>query len=152
RAAQTLEPRPDVLLAWLADALQVRDRRLAYTLVTGVPGVPAGQVRLNDWSANELAARPGDPLTLTWHGVDRAAVTTPARFTVDGVVPLAALDPAMTPELPGLTDAPTCRDWDTGLPVDFAKIRPRDEAYWRDHRGTPKALLAIADAQRLSGS
>src|SRR5690606_20192714 len=58
-------------------------------------------------------------------------------------------DPALAPPLPGLSGKEHCRDWDPGLPVDTARIRPRDEAYWQAHRGTPKAWIPLAVGQAL---
>ena len=44
------------------------------------------------------------------------------------------------PAFPGLADVDNCRDWKPGIPVDLDKIRPKDEQYWNEHRGTPKAF------------
>ena len=33
--------------------------------------------------------------------------------------------------------------WDPPFPVDLARIRPRDEAYWDAYRGAPKAFVSL---------
>ena len=41
------------------------------------------------------------------------------------------------------------RDWDPGLPLDLDRIREKDEAYWEEHRGAPKAFLSIDGGREL---
>ncbi len=42
------------------------------------------------------------------------------------------------------------REWDPPFPVDLDAIRPRDEAFWDEHRATPKAFFAPATAKLWS--
>ena len=51
------------------------------------------------------------------------------------------------PEFPGLADVDNCRDWETGIPVDLDKIRTKDEEYWDQYRGTPKAFVTLEAGQ-----
>ena len=53
------------------------------------------------------------------------------------------------PQFPGLSDSENCRDWEPGVPVDLEGIRDVDEKYWDDHRGTPKAFIALDVGERL---
>src|SRR5690606_2101342 len=53
------------------------------------------------------------------------------------------------PDFPGMTDADNCRDWDTGFPIDTEAIRDKDEAYWDEYRGTPKAFITLAAGRRM---
>ena len=46
-----------------------------------------------------------------------------------------------TPRFPGLSDAESCGEWDTGIPITH-EIRPRDEQYWDEYRGSPKAFVS----------
>ena len=55
----------------------------------------------------------------------------------------AALDKGLVPEFEGITDAATIADWDLPFPMDLKRIRPKDEAYWRQYRAAPKAFLAL---------
>ena len=53
------------------------------------------------------------------------------------------------PAFPGLADADNCRDWQPGIPIDTGRIRPKDEEYWKNFRGTPKAFVTLAAGQKL---
>ena len=53
------------------------------------------------------------------------------------------------PDLPGLSDSENCRDWDPSLPIDLDRIRDKDETYWDNHRGTPKAFVTLAAGQAM---
>ena len=55
----------------------------------------------------------------------------------------------LTPEIPGLTDMSDCTEWDTGVPIDLAKIQSADTVYWEQHKSKPKLYLNFAQAQDL---
>ena len=116
-----------------------------------VPG--ADGIVLNEWTARELGARPGDPVTLEFYLWDAAAGlrTATADFTLAGIVPIAgvAADRRLAPEYPGITQAESLADWDPPFPLELSRVRPQDEQYWRDHRTTPKAFLHYERAREL---
>ena len=69
------------------------------------------------------------------------------EFTIHGIVPMtgAAADRGLMPDFPGLAQADSTSDWDAGIPIQFNKIRPKDEQYWKQYRGSsPKKLLVSA--------
>ncbi|MHC5029221.1 MAG: FtsX-like permease family protein, partial [Planctomycetota bacterium] len=53
------------------------------------------------------------------------------------------------PDYPGIAESDHCRDWEPGIPIDLDRIRDEDEAYWDDHRGTPKAFIGLDAGTRL---
>lgn len=55
----------------------------------------------------------------------------------------------MMPSFPGLSNAGSCNEWEAGVPVDFSRIRPKDEEYWKRYKGTPKALISQSTAVEL---
>ena len=116
-----------------------------------VPG--ADGIVLNQWTARELGARAGDPVTLEYYLWDAAAGlrTAKADFTLAGIVPIAgvAADRRLAPEYPGITQAESVADWDPPFPLELSRVRPQDEQYWRDHRTTPKAFLHYERAREL---
>lgn len=60
-------------------------------------------------------------------------------------------DPALTPDVPGVTDQDSISDWD--LPFQLQrKIAREDDTYWNEHRLTPKAFVPLAVGHRLFGS
>lgn len=147
------------VLTYLVNELRTDDRSTPYSMVTamGAPVVPPemkdDEILINEWLAEDLQAKPGDELTLTYFVVRamRKPEEATARFRVRSIVPLsgAAADPTLMPDFPGLTDAENCRDWDTGFAIDTAKVREKDERYWDQHRGTPKAFVTLAAGQKL---
>ena len=108
---------------------------------------------LNDWTARELNAKAGDTAQLDFYLWDAAAGlrTSTATFTVAAIVPMTGLaaDRRLAPEYPGITDADSLSDWDPPFPLDLSRVRPQDEAYWHDHRTTPKAFIAYERAREL---
>jgi ABC-type lipoprotein release transport system permease subunit len=139
---------------YLADRISLRDRAASYATIASLDPFPGagprpGEVVLNAWLAEDLAAKPGDRL--------RLAVPVPAgdgtyplhaiEVTVSGIVPIAGVfaDPHLVPSLPGITDAEDFASWDAPFPIEMARVTPRDDAYWDRHRATPKAFLHPSD-------
>src|SRR5699024_5329534 len=65
---------------------------------------------------------------------------------------LSANDPELTPEVPGVTDKDSIRNWDAPFPYDSKRVRTTDDRYWRDHKTTPKAFVSLAAGQKLWSS
>ncbi len=63
-----------------------------------------------------------------------------------------AADPDLTPQMPGVTDQLSIGDWDPPFPFEASRVRDKDEAYWDDHRTTPKAFISLAQGRRLWSS
>jgi ABC-type lipoprotein release transport system permease subunit len=124
---------------------------------TGAEGpVSEGPIWLNEWAANDLDARPGDPVELeyfVWNDDDGLETRT-VSFTMQGVLPMMRIggDRTLTPDYPGITDAPDLSSWDPPFPVDLSRVRPEDEAYWDQWRAAPKAFVPLDIGQRLWGS
>ena len=77
-----------------------------------------------------------------------------ADFTVSAIVPMSGMagDRRLAPDYPGITQAESLADWDPPFPIDLAKVRPIDEAYWHEFRTTPKAFLSYERGRDLWGS
>ncbi|KAA5538773.1 FtsX-like permease family protein [Roseiconus nitratireducens] len=138
--------------------------------------VPAGTIPLvlNSWAAEKLEASEGTPLRVAYYEPEVENGKEIERFfdaVVTGIVPLTEPsrryfrsrpaefdspptrynDPNLTPSVPGVTDQDSIGDWD--LPFELTReISSDDDAYWNNHRLTPKAFLPLADGQRLFGS
>jgi len=111
---------------------------------------------LNQWAASDLQARIGDEVTLDyflWSDAD-GMTTSSAKFTLVGITPMAGIgaDPTLTPDYPGISDAADMTSWDPPFPVELKRIRPQDEDYWDQYRAAPKAIISLAEGQRLWGS
>lgn len=160
------------LQAYLANAMTVGERTVPYSMVlsldppssprlgrlslaTGAtaPLLENDQILVNRWTADQLAADIGDGLRLDYYvvGIDERLRTESAEFEIAGILAMEgmAADPEVTPEYPGIAGVENISDWDPPFPVDLAAIRPVDEEYWDNHRGTPKAFVSATTGQRL---
>lgn len=163
-------------ITYLANAIVLGEKRIPYSTVVGVDSLPIigplldgvgkplvlaeDEVVLNDWAANELGAKVGDEITLTYYDPETThgdlRERAPLKLKLRAIAPLAdaegkpslVADPAFAPELPGVTDEASIADWK--LPFELVeKVRNQDETYWDDHRTTPKAFVSYALARRL---
>ncbi len=111
------------------------------------------EILLNEWAADDLHTRPGDHIRLSYYvmGSFGQLRTQEATFILRGVVRMQGLadDPGLTPEYEGVTDATHVSDWDPPFPIDFDRVRRKDEAYWDEYRATPKAFVALQTGQEL---
>jgi len=152
------------ILTYFVNEIRLGEKMTPYSMVAAIePGkdanalVPLGmqtdEIVINQWLADDLGARVGDSVDLTYYlvGPKRDLYERTSRFKVVRIVPLegTAADPTLMPEFPGLADAENCRDWEPGIPIDLDKIRPKDEAYWDTYRGTPKAFIPLQAGQTL---
>ena len=111
---------------------------------------------LNEWAIKDLGARLGDEVTLEyylWSDADGLA-TSSAKFTLVGIAPMTGIggDPTLTPDYPGISDAADMTSWDPPFPVELRRVRKQDEDYWDQYRAAPKAIIPLAEGQRLWGS
>ncbi|MCB9851291.1 MAG: FtsX-like permease family protein [Phycisphaerales bacterium] len=157
------------ILAYLANEIAAGEKAIPYSTVAAIDPNGAtianmqakagnaklapGEILLNEWAANDLDAKIGDKITLTYYvtGAFGRLETKQSTFTLAGIVALtgSADDPGFTPPYPGVTDVERIADWDPPFPVDLKKLRDRDETYWDEHRTTPKAFVSLADGERL---
>ncbi len=149
------------VLTWLVNDLVVGERHTPYSMVAALPTDRAlipddmgdDEILVNTWLAEDLAARAGDAISLTYYvlGDGRRLTERTTEFRIRGVVPIEgeAADRRLMPAFPGLTDAKNCRDWDPGFTLDLSRIRDKDEAWWEDHEGTPKAFITLSAGQLL---
>ena len=146
------------ILTYLANLISVGSNATPYSMITaaGPPYTPAGmrddEIVLSDWLAEDLGAKPGDLLHLSYFLPDSGANLAEAtnRFHVHSVVPLSGIyaDRTLMPDFPGIEKAESTRDWDAAFPLVY-KIRPKDEQYWKERKGTPKAFITLAAGQKM---
>jgi ABC-type antimicrobial peptide transport system permease subunit len=151
QAAASSGVRARTMFTYVVNAVRARGSEVPYSLATGVDGNAAA---VNEWTAKELGASPGDTLTLeyfVWTDGGRLETRT-ADVALESIVPIEAADPDFAPAYPGISDTRSLSDWDPPFPIDLSKVRPQDEAYWDRYRTTPKVLLPLAKAQELWGT
>ena len=172
RAAGQAAPGAVGVLTYFVNEFRLGNRTTPYSMVVAIgnsfaplPLCPFAhlpsdmndeEILINTWLAEDLHAKPGDTLELTYFvvGSMRKLEERTSRFRVRGVLPLegAAADRELMPMFPGLSDAENCRDWEPGIPIDLGKIREKDEEYWGLYRGTPKAFVTLKAGQRMWGN
>jgi ABC-type lipoprotein release transport system permease subunit len=158
-AARQAAPDGAPLVTYFVNELADGAKTTPYSMVTamGRPVVPDGmkpdEILLNQWLAEDLQAKPGDTTRLKYYAVGMAhrLEEKTAEFKVRGVIPIEgeAADRSLMPEFPGIAKAEKTENWDAGFPIQMNRIRPKDEKYWKDYRGTPKAFITLAAGTNL---
>ncbi len=155
-------PAAQPVASYLVNELRAGERATPYSIATATtaaaaPFLPAdlgaNEIVLNRWLADDLRAKAGDEVRLTYFqvGAGDALVEAQRAFRVRSVIPLEGLaaDRAWMPEFPGISDTKHQSEWDPGLPLKLDRIRDNDERYWDDYRGAPKAFLSIAAGREM---
>ena len=159
---RALLPSSRPVLTYLSNTIAANGKETPYSMVTGIDPTAVSfipddlapdQIVLNSWEAEDLAAKPGDTVTLRYFtlGNGNQLVEKSSDFRVHSIVPLegAAADKLWMPDFPGIAEADNSADWTSGLPLDLGRIREKDETYWDDHRGTPKAFISHDAARTM---
>ncbi|HBL31290.1 MAG TPA: hypothetical protein DD490_31060 [Acidobacteria bacterium] len=146
------------VFTYLATQLRTGGRLLPYSMVAGLPaasGLPVadGEILLNQWAADDLQARPGDPVEMSYLVLEPGGgvLERTATLRLGGVVPMdgPGADRTLTPRFPGIEEMNDMAAWEPPFPVDLGLIRPQDEAYWDRHGAAPKAFVSLATARAL---
>ena len=151
--------------SYLVNTYAANGRETPYSMVAAVrpeaaPFLPdsfsGDEIVVNDWLAEDLALEVGQPISLAFFklvGGNRLEEDT-AGFRVHSIVPREGLaaDQLWMPDFPGVAEAEDAQDWAPGLPLDLERIRQKDEDYWDEHRGTPKAFISEERGRELFGN
>ncbi len=160
------------IFTYLANSMTVRDRLLPYSTVTALatstgapfdslilttgekaPALAEDEILLNEWAAEDLGAKMGDEIEMSYYvvGARDDLVAERTTFKLRGVVAMTGLaaDPKLTPDFPGIANVDNMAEWNPPFPVDLSLIRPKDEAYWDRFRATPKAFISEASGRKL---
>lgn len=139
--------------------------RIPYSMVAGLDPAPGGALAddaiiLNQWAADDLAARDGDRIRLRFYRRNDLGelieTGEDAIFRFRRSIPSAGIgvDASLTPWFEGVTDSLTVGSWNppSDLKIDHSRLRPKDEIYWKSHKAASKAFISLAAARRLWGS
>lgn len=149
------------VLTYFVNQLQGNGKHTPYSMVAAVEGPALGlpvmepdQMVVTQWLADDLDLTVGQGVTLAYYvpGVQqRGLVEKQKTFHVSQIIPMdhRAVDANLMPDFPGMSDVDNCRDWDTGVPVDLDAIRDKDEDYWDQYKGSPKAFVSLEAGQAL---
>src|SRR5665648_6008 len=144
------------VFSYFVNDFAIDGRFTPYSFVSSDPNLSGNEMTVSKWLADDLKVKAKDTVRLSYFEVGplRKLVLKDTIFVVKETYPLTGekADQNLMPVIPGLSDAGNCRDWKTGVPVDLKKIRPQDEAYWKEYKGTPKAFVSLETAQKLWGN
>lgn len=152
----------ETVLTYLVNSIGFKSKKTPYSFVTASssPNISGNlnddEIFVNDWIVNDLGVKAGDSISLKYFviGPLRTIKEVEKSFIVKGVVPTQSkfINNSLMPLFPGLADAESCSDWETGVPIDLTKIRDKDEKYWNKYKGTPKALISMQAGLSMWGN
>jgi putative ABC transport system permease protein len=152
------------ILTYFVNEIRLGDRVTPYSFISAVARSDVNQTVIPDdmaddeilisrWLADDLEAHVGDKVQIRYYviGPMRKLVEQQSSFRIKSILPMdsPALDPELMPNFPGLADVENCRDWEPGIAIDLDRIRERDEDYWDQYRGTPKAIVTLQAGQAI---
>jgi ABC-type lipoprotein release transport system permease subunit len=149
------------VLTYFVNRLEANAKHTPYSMVAavqgpglGLPELGPGDMVVSQWLADDLGVTVGQDVTVAYYvpGVQqRGLVEKEKTFKVRQIIPMdhPAVDANLMPDFPGMSDVDNCRDWDTGVPVALDEIRDKDEDYWDEYRGSPKAFVSLSAGQAL---
>lgn len=145
------------VLSYLVNGIKSETGSTPYSFVSALSSLDSqlndNEIIINDWLAEDLKVGIGDQITLDYYiiGPLRKLTEEVKSFTIKEIIKTAskAVGPSLMPPFPGLANANSCGDWETGVPVDLERIRDKDEAYWDTYKGTPKALVSYKSAKEF---
>ncbi len=154
-ALTAAKPGGEGILTYFVNRIESASGATPYSFVSTLPAdlLEPGQIVISEWLAEDISANVGDTLELNYFVVGplRELGDTTASFVVHSIVPMEGRygDGTLMPDLPGLSDAGNCRDWDTGVPISLESIRDKDEDYWDEFGGIPKAFISVEQGEEL---
>jgi len=129
------------------------DPQPGFDFTLGGPITAKHQIILNTWAAQDLGAKLGDKLAVSFLVAQPGGIYAEHKLnvTVQGIVNISgpAADSGLVPTFEGITDAKRIGDWQPPFPVDLKKVTQRDEAYWDKYKAIPKAFLHPDDLQTM---
>ncbi len=143
------------IITYFVNSISKDSFRTPYSFVSTLPEteIRPGEMIINQWLSDDIEASTGDSIEMAYFVVGplRELQQKSSRFRVRSVVPIEGrfADGGLMPDLPGLSDAGNCRDWDTGVPIELDRIRDKDEDYWDRYAGIPKAYISIEEGESL---
>ncbi len=157
--ALQLFPKARPVLTYFVNEIRYGAKATPYSFVSAPGGsqvladMGKDEIIINKWLSDDISAGVGDLVEMTYFvlGPRRDLEEKTSTFKVKAVVPIQGFyaDKDLLPDFPGLAGEDNCRDWNPGIPIDLDKIRDKDEDYWDDFRGTPKAFVSLDVAQKM---
>ncbi len=148
------------------DGTDPKSKSTPYSMVTAIDAAGSGfvqaelaenEIQITRWLADDLGIGPGDKVTLKYFVMgERRQLTEKSRtFTV--LAPIIEmnepqLNTSWMPDFPNVPDQDGLKKWKPGFPFEAERIRKKDEDYWKEFRGTPKAFVNLRTGQEMWGN
>ncbi len=158
KAAKQIDNDAKEILTYMVNSFKIDNRETPYSFLSAGPFLDQDtasgtDIVINDWIAEDLQASIGDSIEVSYYTIGplRKLSEESKWFSISDIVAIEGIyaEKDLMPNLPGLSDAGNCRDWEAGVPVKLDKIRDKDEDYWKQHRGTPKAFISYEIGKEL---
>ncbi|MBI9034777.1 MAG: FtsX-like permease family protein [Bacteroidales bacterium] len=145
------------ILTYLVNGISYQDKTTPYSFVSAISeynsDLKENEIVINSWLAEDLGLNIHDTINLDYFiiGSLRKLTKETTSFIIKDIIPVVKniSNELLMPDFPGLADAGSCSDWETGIPIDLAKIRDKDEKYWDNFKGTPKAFISLKSGHKL---
>ncbi len=144
-----------LVLTYFANSLEFNGASTPYSFISTTDDntLKDNDIIINSWVASDLKVRIGDSLTVKYYEIGplRQLVEKGSKFIIKEIVPIEGkyADKDLMPLLPGMSDAGHCREWEAGVPIRLGLIRDKDEAWWNQYKGTPKAFISLKKAHQI---
>lgn len=159
-------------LTYFVNELRVGDgshasaKSTPYSMVTAIDAPSSGfipaeladdEITITRWLADDLGVDVGAKITLKYFvmGERRQLVEKSRTFEVLGPI-LEMSEPQLNtswmPDFPNVPDKKGFSSWKPGFPFESTRIRKKDEDYWEQYRGTPKAFVNLRVGQEMWGN
>jgi ABC-type antimicrobial peptide transport system permease subunit len=155
-------PSATPVITYLANSISSGKYETPYSFVAAIPSelypqiVSGKGIILNTWLARDINVTLGDSIRVSWYAPDsiNQLKEKSDNFIVKRIVQLDSIwaDRTLMPDFPGISGSETCSEWDAGVPVMMNKIREKDEEYWKNFKGTPKAFISYDSGKELWGN
>ncbi len=155
-------PGSEPLITYLANSISGNGKETPYSFISALPhnlygGIPGGDtIVINRWLADDLGVSEGDILEVKYYtgGQMNNLTEVSSAFITGRVVDMEGVwgDETLMPEFPGISGMATCSRWEAGVPIDMNRIRQKDEDYWYEHHGTPKAFISYKKGKSIWGN
>jgi putative ABC transport system permease protein len=154
-------PSVSPVITYLANSLTIDGKSAPYSFVAGLPpsilpDLCDNCIIINKWLADDIGGKNDDTLTLRWFTTSSGNLLREktGKFVIQRVIENDSKwsDPSLMPDFPGISGSTTCSGWDAGVPILLDRIRKKDEAYWNEFRGTPKAFICYKTGKEIWGN
>ena len=155
-------PSAEPVITYLANRIEKGGKSTPYSFIAALPesiykNAPSGnKISISSWLAEDLGVFSGDTIKMFWFtpelSGDLKEIST--SLIIDKIVKRDSIwgDETLMPAFPGIAGKASCSDWDAGVPVNMKLIRDKDEEYWNNYKGTPKAFINYDFGKELWGS